>query len=230
MRRWWVVPDRGRIISLSLVREGAALAHLNDTGALVAGDDDPKYYTVDEAEALLRGLSDATHRRLAMLARIQAYGVPEGDWRDLLQEAYARVLEGRRRWPRRLDLATFFWQTLRSLVSDAAKGHRRAQQRMDVVSASDVPLDDLDDPTDVVENHPGDTPTPEQEVFETTARESFLANLGDPTTRDVAEWLLAGYKKDEIMQDLALDNTAYDTHTKRIRRAATRLIQQEGTE
>jgi len=140
--------------------------------------------------------------------------------------AYTPILEGRRRWPRHLDVATFFWQTLRSLVSDAAKGQRRARQRMNVLVASEVPVDDsddLDDPTDVVENYPGDTPTPEQEVFEATARESFLASLGDPITQDVAEWLLAGYKKDEITQDLGLDETAYDTHTKRIRRAAARL-------
>jgi DNA-directed RNA polymerase specialized sigma24 family protein len=199
----------------------------------MVGGDDPKYYTVDEAEQLLRDLSDATQRRLAMLARVQAYGVSGGDWRDLLQEAYTRVLEGRRRWPRHLDVATFFWQTLRSLVSGVAKGRERAKQQMDVLLASEVPGGDSDDPenpTDIVENHPGDALTPEREVFEATARESFLENLGDPITRDVAEWLLAGFKKDEIMRDLDLDDTAYDTHTKRIRRAAARLILQEAPE
>src|SRR5712672_4045343 len=55
--------------------------------------------TVDIARAI-HSLSDADLVRLKALARLWARGLPGGvGWADVLHEAIARALDGRRRWP-----------------------------------------------------------------------------------------------------------------------------------
>jgi len=114
--------------------------------------DESKYYTVEEAEAQIQ----------------------------FLQEAFLRVLEGDRRWPRGL----------------------------------------------FIERHPDAAPTPEEAHHAAQTLEEFLGEL-DAHARDVVEWQLAGYTKAEIQSDFGLDDTAYDTITRRIRRSLAKLAVEE---
>jgi len=166
---------------------------------------------------------------LTELARIRARAVPDRTSEDFLQEAFLRVLEGDRRWPRGLSPDRFFAQILRSLVSDHWKGREREKQRLDVRLATEVgasdPDDDPvdDDPVDVIERHPDTAPTPEEAHHATQTLEEFLGEL-DAHARDVVEWQLAGCTKAEIQADFGLDDTAYDTITRRIRRSLAKLV------
>lgn len=193
----------------------------------MAVNDEPKYYTVDEAEAQIRGLTAVEWARLTLVARIRARAVPDRTGEDFLQEAFLRVLEGDRRWPQGLSSVTFFAHTLRSLVSDYWKGRERERRQLDVRLAVEVDIDDPDDDsTDITERHPDSAPTPEEEHFATQTLNEFLGEL-DAETRDVVEWQLAGYSKAEIQADFGLDETAYDTITRRIRRSLAKLTVKE---
>ena len=189
--------------------------------------DESKYYTVEEAEAQIQGLSDIEWARLTELARIRARAVPDRTSEDFLQEAFLRVLEGDRRWPRGLSPDRFFAQILRSWVSDYWKGREREKQRLDVRLATEVGAGDPDDdPVDVIERHPDAAPTPEEAHHAAQTLEEFLGEL-DAHARDVVEWQLAGYTKAEIQSDFGLDDTAYDTITRRIRRSLAKLAVEE---
>ena len=72
----------------------------------------------EESAAALRRLSEGELRRLEQLARLRVIGLHAVDWRDLLQEAIARLLDGSRRWPRDVSLVVFLRETMRSIASD----------------------------------------------------------------------------------------------------------------
>ena len=74
--------------------------------------------TIDEAAAALRRLSDADLRRLERIARLRAIGLNALDWRDLLNEAFVRLLNGSRRWPHKVKLVVFLRETMRSIASE----------------------------------------------------------------------------------------------------------------
>ena len=193
----------------------------------MAVSDESKYYTVEEAKAHVRGLTDVEWVRLNELARIRVRAVPDRTSEDFLQEAFLRVLQGDRRWPRGLSPDRFFAQILRSLVSDYWKGRYREKQRLDVRLATEVEIGDPDDdPVDVIEQHPDMAPTPEEVRYAAKTLEEFLGDLG-AHARDVVEWQLAGYTKVEIQADFGLDDTAYDTITRRIRRSLAKLTVEE---
>ena len=68
--------------------------------------------TTEESVAALRQLSDDDLRRLEQLARLRVIGLHAVDWRDLLHEAIARLLDGSRRWPRDVSLVVFLRETM----------------------------------------------------------------------------------------------------------------------
>lgn len=184
----------------------------------MAANTAPEYYTVEEAEAQIEAFPEVVWVRLAELARIRAWAVPDRTAEDFLQEALLRVLEGRR-WPRGLSPQQFFAQTLRSLVSDYWKAKARERRHLDVRLATEFDASDPDEgPMDVITAHADPAPTPEQAHFAAQVLQEFLDTL-DPEARDVVEWQLEGYAKAEIRADLGLDDTAYDTIARRIRRS-----------
>ena len=89
----------------------------------------------------LRGLTDADLRRLEGIARMRALGLHEVEWRDLLQEAVVRTLDGARQWPMDVGLVIFLRETMRSIASE----HWR-RRRIDPI-VPDTPLGDS--PNDV---------------------------------------------------------------------------------
>ena len=74
--------------------------------------------TREECAEALRALSDKDYERLEKIARLRVIGLHAVEWRELLHDAIARLLDGRRQWPRNVPLVVFLRETMRSIASD----------------------------------------------------------------------------------------------------------------
>lgn len=107
--------------------------------ARVEGDGEPRFAGLAEAARGIATLGRADLRRLELIARARAQGLPAMDWRDLLQESIVRTLEGSRRWPHGIPLVVFLAQTMRSIASDV---RQRASEDYPGEGATLEPVDD----------------------------------------------------------------------------------------
>ncbi|MBX4997457.1 transposase [Rhizobium lentis] len=84
------------------------------------GQPDEEYYSADDAVAAFDALSNEERNKLARVARFIAgsSGFPSPD--DLINEAYVRIADGRRRWPRGHGFTSFVAGVMKSLRSDGA--------------------------------------------------------------------------------------------------------------
>ena len=159
------------------------------------------YLAIDEARMRLRRLRPAEAVRLSELARVWARSVGSGtEGAEILNEAVARVLEGRRRWPADLPIDVFFSEVMRSI---AHEWRQRAWR--------EPFLDDQTIPDVAV------APDDRAEIESVTAvvRRSLK---DDPLPLRLFELELEGKTGFEIQRDLQLDATAYDTVRRRFRR------------
>ncbi len=144
--------------------------------------------------------------RLKVLARLHARGLPpEIAWTDLLQEAFARVLDGSRRQPAGLPSVPFLAGVMRSIKAEHWRRARREARELPKL-LSDAP-----------------TPNPESSLIalqELTAIDNLFAD--DPQARQVIAGLAEGRSPDEICRDNNLSKIDYDSTRKRIRRALLR--------
>lgn len=174
-----------------------------------------------EAAEALRQLSEADLRRLEALARMRAIGLAEVDWRDLLQEAVCRLLDGSRHWPRDVPLLAFLHQTMRSIASD----HWRRREEATVVPEADLSRDECDERTGIVEGAPDGTTSPEREssAAETLARiEALFAD--DPDAQKVISGMASGKGPREIQEEAEMHKKRYATTQRRIRRTLARAF------
>lgn len=86
----------------------------------LVGQPDEEYYSADDAIAAFDALSNDARHKLARVARFIAgsSGFPSPD--DLINEAYVRIADGRRRWPRAHCFIPFVAGVMKSLRSDSA--------------------------------------------------------------------------------------------------------------
>ncbi|QND19259.1 transposase [Rhizobium leguminosarum] len=84
------------------------------------GQPDEEYYGAEDAIAAFDALSDKDRNNLGRIARFIAgtSGFPSPD--DLINEAYVRIAEGKRRWPRAHGFVPFVAGVMKSLRSDSA--------------------------------------------------------------------------------------------------------------
>jgi DNA-directed RNA polymerase specialized sigma24 family protein len=80
----------------------------------------PADTSLRHAEAAIRSLTAADQVALMTIARLYARKTPY-DYEDLLQEAFARVLSGRRAWPHDLAAVPFLWGVMRSIAREWKK-------------------------------------------------------------------------------------------------------------
>jgi DNA-directed RNA polymerase specialized sigma24 family protein len=79
----------------------------------------PANLAINEACMRLRRLRPAEAVRLGELARVCARSVGSGtEGAEILNEAMAGVLEGRRRWPADLPVDVFFSEVMRSIAPE----------------------------------------------------------------------------------------------------------------
>ena len=143
--------------------------------------------------------------RLRAIARLRARALPGCvSWSDLLHEAVARALAGRRPWPPGVPLVAFLAGVMRSLCDEHWSRNRRE---------GDMPLSDG---TSAVHD-------PER----TYAAAQALASLhrlfaSDPAAIKVITGLTGGMTADEMRRHFQLTAVEYDTTRRRIRRAMLR--------
>lgn len=161
------------------------------------------------AQALALGLvTKADLLRLKAIARLHARGLPAYvGWTDLLQEAFARALEGRRRRPAAVPMVAFIAEVMRSLRSDHL---RRARQEAGSARQIGPAL------AATIE-------TPEEQL----AAEQELARIhalfaDDMRALQLLAGLGAGLKPEEICLRSGMSATEYDSTRKRVRRAMLR--------
>ena len=170
------------------------------------------------AEALARKLvTKMDLLRLKAIARLQARGLPpEIGWSDLLQEAFARVLDGSRKPPEGLSMVVFLAGVMRSIRSEHCRRARRQASRLAKMLA------DLESEAD--DGEPRDpTPNPERklEVMQELARIDQLF-ADDHRARQVIEGLFEGCSPEQICARYEMSTTEYDSTRRRMRRALLR--------
>src|SRR5882757_3106877 len=117
------------------------------------------FATPADAALELKVVSKFDLLKLKTIARIHARGLPaDVGWADLLQEAFARVLDGSRQRPEGISLVVFVAGIMRSLKSE----HWRRSLRRSRHSESVLPYQETDAPKDRELSDP--SPDPERLV------------------------------------------------------------------
>lgn len=171
--------------------------------------------TIEEFKSRVGSLTRAELRKLQMIARLF---VPAGDVDDLVQQSCLSVLNGRA-WPSDVEFFVFMTMTMRSVASsNRSKMDRRSAvhavpQHGDPVDLSHVP-DSADSPENLVAR---------KSEYEATMK--MFEN--DEKALTFIEAKSVGFDKRETMELCGVDETGYDTITKRIRRALARRDQRE---
>ncbi len=171
-------------------------------------------WSIQEFKDAFSQLDDAEYARLAQAAAPFAR-IAQMEPMDLLQEAIARVLEGRRRWPRDLPLTAFLVGAARSVAS----AQKRYRERGEVRSPVSVYGRDGN-----VEHHgeeesrsPEDEAVAEEQasVIE-TEMEALFAD--DPAAWAIYTGHLEGLKGEELRQVADLGSTEFATKRRLVRR------------
>lgn len=164
---------------------------------------DDQFHTVDEFKAALL-LGEAEWAYLRRLARNRCRAHRPGEEDEVLHEAICRVLDDKRRWPKGLNLFAFLSGVMKSIVSEKPKiGFRRnvdrgIEEAVDIVS-EDTSASDL--------------------VLETEVATYVMALFaGDGDAEALAEGIMDGWAKDDLLSLFDGDVTRYETVRRRFKR------------
>jgi DNA-directed RNA polymerase specialized sigma24 family protein len=163
-------------------------------------------------------VNDCDLLRLKVIARLHGRSLPPDiSWADLLQEAFARVLDGSRAIPPDVPAVAFLAGVMRSIKAEHWRRRRRATERQPVL-ASDY---------QVVARETAEAcdPQPDPERWLIAAQQ--LEAIGtlfaqDPVALQIISGLGDGLTAEEIRQALGMSKTDYDSARKRMRRALIR--------
>lgn len=162
-------------------------------------------------------LSDEQRRRLTRIERRHRGGTDFAEG-DLLHEAMAAAITGKKKCPRKTDVGAFLAQTMRNIA-----GRRRARLWRQ------VPLDGLDD---MERNRSSEEANPEEaliaqeeeELIDGATKEAlnviFDALKDDQEATRVLQGLAEGKRGRVLRESAGLDQTALDYAVKRIKRVA----------
>lgn len=167
----------------------------------------------DEIADAIRGLTPAQWARLKKVAHRLTFGRPV-EPEDLLQMAYASALDGRT-CPANVDVVRFLAEAMRSIADgEVDKARRRVVL---------VPVPKTGENEDEEVEFPDDRPTVEERRIsdENVAemRGAILALFNDdPTAQDLVEGVMAEMTAEELRELTGLDQKAYDSKRRLIRR------------
>jgi len=162
-----------------------------------------QHHSLDEFKAAL-SLTEAEWTKLRCLARNRCRVGRPGEEDEVLQDAIYRVLEGKRRWPKGLNLFAFLSGVMKSIVSENRKiGFRRNIDR-DIEVAADAASQDTSAADLVLES---EIVTYVMALFE-----------DDPEAEALAEGIMEGWEKDDLLGLFNGEVTRYETVRKRFRR------------
>jgi DNA-directed RNA polymerase specialized sigma24 family protein len=167
----------------------------------------------DEIVTAIRALSVGSWNRLRRLATMFCRGRPI-EPEDLLQETFARAIEGSRSCPRNVDIVWFLTQAMRSIASSSMKVLSRQPEFQATPHVDDdgVALDP-----------PDCRPTAEQHAIshEETAqmkREMLALFSDDMTARVMIEGIFEGMDGEDLRQVTDLSKIGFASKRRLIRR------------
>ena len=170
------------------------------------GDGEDQYATSQEARTAIEHLQNTDYTKLMLIARsfaIRLRGTvanPE----DLVQEAFVKTLDGRRRWKRSVSILKHL-----DRVMESDSGHM-AEKR--VAHGTSQPLEGQAEPA-------ARLPDPETRLIAHDELDELLALFTeDKTALELLRLKGDGLSASEIQCELGMGKTQYDTVTKRIRR------------
>lgn len=172
--------------------------------------------TKDEVADAIRALSPAERIRLRKIAGFYAaYHPIEAE--DLLQEAFARALD-RRNWPSNIGIVPFLAEVMRSVASGESE---KATTRIRLVALPKA--GECEDPPDPVALAVDDKLNAEEAMVEAErllkVKLRILAVFDDdPIAHDIVEGIMAEYTGEELWQLSGLNETAYSSKRRLIRR------------
>lgn len=178
-----------------------------------------KVFTTPADAALeLKVVSKVDLLRLKTIARIHARGLPaDVGWADLLQEAFARVLDGSRQRPEGISLVVFVAGIMRSLKSE----YWRRALRQSGHSETVLPYREPGRP----ESRELSDPSPDPERLVSTSQELATINrlfAGDRLVLLIINGLGDGLSAEQIRMATGISKTDYDSARKRLRRTLLR--------
>lgn len=180
------------------------------TKCALQGDD---YLSVEEVRQRLFDLDDVGIARIDRLSRYLV-GYDDARAADFRQEAYVRLLSGRRRCRRKYDIANVVIGIVESMQSA-------------YLEAKDVRLtDDLDVLGDVAD----ETPSPEQQIVSQVDDGAVIRAIDhavgdDPELVRLYNAVLDGYSGQELQQLLRIDATQLATLRRKLKRRLEPLHQ-----
>ena len=152
--------------------------------------------------------------RLKSIARLHARGLPpEVGWTDLLQEAFARVLDGSRKPPHGLPMVAFLAGVMRSIRAEYFRRARRVAARLPHMLAEL----ELTGEADFEAGDPTRDPERSLSAMQELAEIERLFS-DDPRARQIIEGLSEGWTPEQIRARYDMSKTEYDSTRKRMRR------------
>ena len=166
-----------------------------------------------EVKEALNGLLDPAWLRLRKVAHALArHRGLEAE--DLMQEAFARALEGSRQCPRDIEVVRFLAEAMRSIASGALKARRRSPEGR---ASGD------DESQDVLENVPDLGPSVEERLEsaqEIALRRRAVLELfaDDATAQLMVEGMMVGMEGEELRELVDLTPTEFASKRRLVRR------------
>ncbi|HEY1899977.1 MAG TPA: hypothetical protein VGG49_09310 [Steroidobacteraceae bacterium] len=156
--------------------------------------------------------------RVKVIARLHGRSLPpDVSWADLLQEAFARVLDGSRAIPPHVPTVAFLAGVMRSIKAEHWRRRRRATQQQPVLATEyQVVAPETAEACDP-------QPDPERWLIAAQQLEAIgMLFAQDPVALQIICGLGDGLTAEEIRRTLGMTKTEYDSARKRMRRALIR--------
>lgn len=175
--------------------------------------------TRDEITEAIRAFTDAQWARLRLVAKLLATkkyaGRLQSQTDDLLQEAFKRALEGDRKCPRHIDVIKFLAEVMSSIAVDEARSVENRSVRIPIVSPGEPQPGTID-------LKAAELNAEEETIDRQNAegiRNSMLALFPDDLqARDLLEGVMEELSMAELCELTGLDEVAYSSKRKLIRR------------
>ena len=181
------------------------------------GESNERFATLQEARAAIEGLQKTDHAKLMLIARGFARGRLQGtvvEPDDLLHDAIAKTLDGRRRWNRRVSIIKHLDRVMESDAGhEAEKRVARGEDHLPKGNAEPV-----------VQH-----PDPEACLQAREELGNLLALFAeDKTALELLRLKGDGLSASEIQRELGMGKTSYETVTKRVRRRLAKHLAEGG--
>lgn len=186
-----------------------------------------KHYSVQEVTEFLEHLDGLTLARLQAIARVYAASVPALTADDLLQEAFSRTLDGRRKWRKSVDAPRHFEMTISSVRDSHLKSVRRKDKHAKTVLESDLSSagDDFnEDRPDVLETAMDMSADPAGLALAEDLVNEIEKEFSDETDMLMVEAIIEGLSGKETMELLGIGEKEYGAINRRIRRKLQKIL------